>query len=67
MFRYIKYIVSYTALFILWVCIIVSILKIFNIVEMKGQLLIPIILSGIIYHKYKPMKFKEHDKVEQNE
>ena len=57
MFKYIVYLFAYVALFILWACLIISVLKIFNMVEIEGKLLLPIIFSGVFYHKYKPMNF----------
>jgi hypothetical protein len=54
-----KYFVSYIALIILWVCFIISILRIFEVINIQGSLLIPILISGWLYHEYKPMPFNE--------
>ena len=61
MINYLKYIIAYISLAILWFLFILTLCSIFGFynIDTKPGLIIWGILFGYIYHKYKPMEFRE--------
>ncbi len=61
MIKYLQYFVAYLSLIILWIFFILAFGSIFNLfgVDTNPGLVIIGIFFALIYHKYKPMKFKD--------
>ena len=58
-----RYLIVYISILVVWYIFIIMILDIFNVINFNvnnvGSLSFVAIPFGYIYHKYKPMEFKE--------
>ncbi|MGA1939477.1 hypothetical protein [Arcobacter sp. YIC-310] len=66
MIKYIKYTIAYISLCILWLYLTAILLNIFEVINFNrggvfGTAIIAFVF-GYIYHKFKPMEFKELSK-----
>lgn len=63
MFKLLQYILAYISLLILWGYIVAIILSLFNMINFDrggpGTTIFITVLFGSIYHKLKPMDFKD--------